>query len=50
MEEHLPQSYFDKTFIKDLVNLFEEIDVNGDGGMEWEVCVHFTFILCITPS
>ena len=37
MEEHLPRSRFDKDFVKNLVNLFEEIDVNGDGGMEWEV-------------
>ena len=37
MEEHLPTSYFDEGFIKNLVNLFEEIDVNGDGSMEWEV-------------
>ena len=37
MEEHLPQSYFDEKYITELVNLFEEIDVNGDGGMEWEV-------------
>ena len=39
MEEHVQQSYFDEKFITDLVNLFEEIDVNGDGGMEWEVWI-----------
>jgi hypothetical protein len=38
MEEHLPQSYFDEQFVMNLVDLFEEIDVNGDGGMEWDVC------------
>ncbi|KAA6367619.1 MAG: hypothetical protein EZS28_036855 [Streblomastix strix] len=48
MEEHLPESYFDFSFIMNLVNLFEEIDVNGDGGMEWDVCyslfIHSKFI------
>jgi hypothetical protein len=39
MEEHLPQTYFDEEFVKNLVDLFEEIDVNGDGGMEWDVCL-----------
>lgn len=43
MEEHLPQLYFDKKFITNLVNLFEEIDVNGDGGMEWEVCIYLKY-------
>lgn len=43
MEEHLPQLYFDKKFITNLVNLFEEIDVNGDGGMEWEVCFYLKY-------
>ncbi|KAK2953545.1 hypothetical protein BLNAU_11545 [Blattamonas nauphoetae] len=38
MEEHLPNNYFDIPFVRNLVNLFEEIDVNGDGGMDWDVC------------
>ncbi|KAH7820457.1 uncharacterized protein MONOS_7250 [Monocercomonoides exilis] len=41
MEEHLPASFFDVAFVRNLVNLFEEIDVNGDGGMEWEEFTSF---------
>lgn len=44
MEKYLPYSYFDKNFIKNLVDLFEEIDVNGDGGMEWDVWINRYFI------
>ena len=45
MEEHIPQTYFDRNYVTNLVNLFEEIDVNGDGGMEWEVCIlHFPYV------
>ncbi|KAA6403956.1 MAG: hypothetical protein EZS28_000526 [Streblomastix strix] len=41
MEEYLPNMYFDENCIRNLVNLFEEIDVNGDGGMEWDEFTQF---------
>ncbi|KAH7819358.1 putative WD domain, G-beta repeat [Monocercomonoides exilis] len=41
MEDHLPECYFDEHFVHDLVNLFEEIDVNGDKTMQWEEFVGF---------
>lgn len=38
MNKYLPlERVFDEEQIGKLINLFDEIDINGDGTMEWEV-------------
>jgi hypothetical protein len=37
MEEFLPSLYFDLDFVANLVELFEEIDTNGNLRVEWDV-------------
>lgn len=48
MSEYLPNMYIDENCIRNFVNLFEEIDVNGDGSMEWDEFTNFIIESAIT--
>ncbi|KAK2945700.1 putative Sporulation-specific N-acetylmuramoyl-L-alanine amidase [Blattamonas nauphoetae] len=41
IEKHLPELYFDFDCVRSLVQLFDDIDVNGDGNMEWDEFMSF---------